>query len=92
MPHNAVSVFNYAAHEGDKLGSIWAQSIAGGCTYTQHWSEIRYGGYWQMPLDYLYNVAAMEFPVIGTTKNRPVGAQMRPPYFNSLFGVSRNYM
>ena len=77
MPHNAVSVFNYAKHEDGELGSIWAQSLPGGCAYQQYWSRAQYGGYWQMPLDYLLKADSIEFPAIGSTKDRPVGTQMR---------------
>ena len=77
MPHNAVSVFNYAKHKDGEFGSIWAQSLAGGCVYEQFWSGSQYGGYWQMPLNYLLKAESIEFPAIGTTKERPVGTQMR---------------
>lgn len=77
MPDNAVSIFNYPIHEDDELGSMWAQSLPGGYTYRQYWSRVQYGGYWQMPLDYLLKVDDLDFPAIGLTKDRPVGAQMR---------------
>jgi len=77
MPHKAVSVFHYAAHHGDVLGSIWAQSMAGGCDYEQYWSQVRYGRYWQMPLNYLNKIDTMSFPRVGPAKERPVGDQMR---------------
>ena len=81
MVLNAVSVFNYARHSNGKMGSIWAQTRPGGCDYDQYWSEIRYLGYWQMPLDYLQKIEPLSFPRIGNTRDRPVGDQMRPLYF-----------
>jgi hypothetical protein len=84
MPHKAVSVFNYASRRDGLLGSTWAQSMPGGCDYEQYWSEVRYGAYWQMPLNYHNKVETMSFPIIGRAKDRPVGDQMRPPYFPKL--------
>ena len=45
-----------------------------------------------MPLDYLYKDEFIEFPAIGTTKERPVGAQMRPPYFAGYFASGKVYI
>ena len=84
MPHKAVSVFNYASRRDGLLGSIWAQSMPGGCDYEQYWSGVLYGAYWQMPLNYHNKVETMSFPKIGFAKDRPVGDQMRPPYSPKL--------
>ena len=82
MPHKAVSAFNYGTQRqgssGYELGSIWAQTLPGGCTYEQFYSAIPYGGMWPMPLNYLNRIENMEFVAIGAAKDRPVGAQMRP--------------
>ena len=80
MPDKAVSVFNYAAHHNGMLGSIWAQTKSGGYSYQRFFSTVQYGGYWQMPLDYLDRVVDVTFPAIGQAKDRAVGAQMRPTY------------
>ena len=80
MPDKAVSVFNYAAHHDGRHGSIWAQTMSGGYKYQQFFSTVQYGGYWQMPLDYLHRFDDMTFPAIGRAKDRPVGAQIRPTY------------
>ena len=80
MPDKAVSVFNYAAHHDGKHGSTWAQTMSGGYKYQQFFSTVQYGGYCQMPLDYLDRIEDLEFPAIGLAKDREVGAQMRPTY------------
>ena len=85
MPDKAVSIFNYGASNGKLIGSIWAQSLAGGCDYQQYFSEVRYGGYYQMPLDYLHKVELLSFERIGPAKKRPVGDQLTPSYVAGFF-------
>ena len=78
MPGNPYSAFEHAGYGYGKLGSIFASSLPHGCDYDRFWSPVRYGGYWQLPLNNLGDIGAMNFPRLGDTKNRPVGDQMRP--------------
>ena len=80
MPHNGVSAFHYPRCLDQIPGSIWACTLPGGCDYEQHWTAALYGGYVQMPLNYLKQVETMSFERIGTCKERPIGDQMRQLY------------
>ena len=77
MPGNPFSAFEYAGYGCGTLGSIFASSLAGGCDYNRYYSYVRYGGYWQLPLNNLGRIDTMSFLRIGDTKDRPVGDQMR---------------
>ena len=92
MVMNAVSIFNYAKRRDGQMGSIWAQTRAHGCIYDQWWCQSLYGAYYQMPLNYLNDIGPMTFPQIGSTKDRPVGDQMRPPYFASILYFEDLYL
>ena len=87
MPHNGVSAFHYPVVAHYPEGSIWACTLSGGCDYEQHWTAALYGGYVQMPLNYLNQVETISFERIGTCKERPIGDQMRQLYR----GVDRSY-
>ena len=80
MPYNGVSAFHYPRCLDKEPGSIWACTLPGGCDYEQHWTAALYGGYVQMPLNYLKQVETMSFERIGTCKERPIGDQMRQLY------------
>ena len=77
MPGNPFSAFEYAGYGYGTLGSIFASSLSGGCDYVQCYNYVRYGGYWQLPLNNLGRIGTMSFPRIGDTKDRPVGDLMR---------------
>ena len=80
MPHNGVSAFHYPRCLDQEPGSIWSCTLEDGCDYEQHWAAALYGGYVEMPLNYLKQVETMSFERIGTCKERPIGDQMRQLY------------
>ena len=80
MPHNGVSSFHYPRCLDQEPGSIWACTLDTGCDYEQHWTAAPYGGYVEMPLNYLKQVETMSFERIGTCKERLIGDQMRQLY------------
>ena len=77
MPGNPFSAFEYAGYGYDTLGTIFASSLPHGCNYDRFWMPVRYGGYWQLPLNTMQQIKPIGFPRIGKTIDRPVGNQMR---------------